>query len=42
MARETLKLIIFPLIVKDIVVFGAIYSALVVYTKTIIHLGVGD
>ena len=40
-ARETLKSIIFLLIDTDIVVLVAIYSTCVVYTKTIIHLGVG-
>ena len=30
------------LIVTDIVLFGVIYSTCVVYTKTIIHLGVGE
>ena len=36
------KSIIFLLIVSDIVVFGAIYSTCVVYTKTIINLGVSE
>ena len=39
--RETLKIDHFSSVVTDIVVFGAIYSAWVVYMKTIIHLGVG-
>ena len=36
MAHETVKMIIFQLIVTDKVVFGAIYSPYVIYTKTII------
>ena len=39
-ARETS--IIFLFILADIAVFGAIYSTCVVFTKTIIHLGVGE
>ena len=34
--------IIFQFIVTDKVVFGAIFSTCVVYTKTIIHLSVGE
>jgi len=41
-ARKTLKIIIFLLIVTDIVVFGAIYPTCMVYTTTIILLGVGE
>jgi len=37
------KLIIFLFTAADVVVFGAIYSICVVYSKTIvIHLGVGE
>ena len=39
-ARETLKIGHFLLIVTGTVVFGGIYSTCLVYTKTIIHLGV--
>ena len=42
MTRETLKSIISQLIVTDKVVFGAIYLTCGVYTKTIIHFGVGE
>ena len=41
-ARETLKFGHFLLIVTDIVVFEAIYSTCVVYTRTIIHLSFGE
>ena len=42
--RNSKKSIIFQLIVTDKVVFGAIYSTCVIYTKTtiIIHLGVSE
>ena len=41
-ARETLKFDHFLLIGTDIVAFGASYSTCMVYTETVIYLGVGQ